>query len=263
MNLAEKKIWITGASSGLGAELAIQLSSVGASVILSGRNLELLKEVSTKCVGDTRIIDFDLSSTIERNDAFSTYSTELSDVDIVIHNAGVSQRSFTYQTDFEVYNYIMETNYLGPVSISLKMLDFFRSKKNGHFVVISSMAGKFGVPMRSGYSASKMALQGFFETLFVENNDKGIAVTFVYPSFIKTKIGQNALTGNGTAYNSDDNEHKSGISVQKSAQIIIKKIQKRQLVVYIGKWKETKFANLLHFVFPKHFYKLLRKKLKK
>lgn len=263
MDFNNKIIWITGASSGLGAELAIQLSAHGAILIISGRNVESLKEVSENCKGETKIINFDLSLSSERREIFEKHSEILSKVDILVHNAGVSQRAFAHQTSIEVYKQLMETNYMGPVFLSLNILDFFRIRKKGHFILISSMAGKFGVPLRSGYSASKMAIQGFFETLKAENRDHGIDVTMVYPSFIKTNISAKALKGDGSEYGIDDEGQKNGVSVEKSAKIIIKNIQNRADVVYIGKWGETVFANLLHFVFPKLFHKLLNRTFQK
>lgn len=258
---ADKTIWITGASSGLGRSLAIALSRENASLILSGRNIDRLNEVKELCEQSpsVNIIPLDLADQESIENAFTQYGSVVGEVDILVNNAGISQRSLVADTSIEVYRKLMDVNYLGTIGLTLKMLEIFQQKGHGHFVVISSMAGKFGVPLRSGYSAAKMALHGFFEALRAESAPDKLSITMVCPGFIKTNVSINALTGKGTPQGTMDDAQDQGLSPEQFAEKMLQAIKEKKEEVLIGGFKETKLANFVNRLFPSLFRKVIRK----
>lgn len=145
MNFHDRRVWITGASSGIGESLALAFHQAGAKLILSARREDELKRVQAACGGEsnTRVLPMDVANA--------------GGVDILVLNAGITQRSRTRETDESVYRRLMEVNFFGPEAMARAVLPSMLAQKSGHMVVISSVAGKFGVPMRSGYSATKFA----------------------------------------------------------------------------------------------------------
>lgn len=255
-----KTIWITGASSGIGRALAIRLSKAeGTKLILSARNQSSLEEVKNLCqqANQVTVLPIDLADHNGLDDIFNANIDSLSQVDIVFHNGGISQRSLTIDTDFEVYQKLMDVNYMGTISLTLNLLPFFVKRNSGHFVVTSSSAGKFGVPMRSGYSASKFALHGFFEALRAELNSSDINITMICPGFISTDISKHSLTGDGTAQGTMDDAQLNGMSVAKCVDEMLKAVSAKKPESYIGGFKETKLAVFVSRIFPNIFRNII------
>src|SRR5690606_16638527 len=121
-------------------------------------------------------------------------------IDILINNGGISQRGEAGETPLDVDRKIMEINYFGTIALTKAILPVLRKQKSGHIVTISSIAGKFGFYLRSAYAASKHALQGFFESLLLEEAQNNIRVTLVYPGKINTPISTRALNADGQAH---------------------------------------------------------------
>jgi len=160
-------------------------------------------------------------------------------VDILVLNAGISQRALTRDTDESVYRRLMEVNFFGPEAMTRALLPGMLAQKSGHIVVISSVAGKFGVPLRSGYSASKFALHGFYEALRAEEQRNGIYVTLVCPGWIRTEISVSALKADGAAYSKIDPELARGMSAEECARQILRGVagKKNELVVAASREK--------------------------
>ena len=176
----------------------------------------------------------------------------------MINNAGISQRSLVKDTSIEVDKRIMNINYLGTVALTKAMLPHFIEKNNGHFVVITSIVGKIGTPLRSSYAASKHALHGFFDSLRAEVHKNNIKVTLACPGFVQTNVSINALTGDGTPQNKMDIATKNGLPTEKFAELLIKAIQKEKQEVYIGGFKEKLGVYTKRF-FPKLLSVMIRK----
>ncbi|MDA8693234.1 SDR family NAD(P)-dependent oxidoreductase [Saprospiraceae bacterium] len=255
-----KTIWITGASSGIGKALAIRLSEIeNTKLILSSRSEMQLNEVKSLCqdTQSVEVLPLDLVDTDSHTILFEKYNDSLSKVDIVFHNGGISQRSLALETDFSVYKKLIDVNYLGTVSLTLKLLPFFKNKSTGHFVVTTSSAGKFGVPMRSGYSGSKFALHGFFEALRAELHNSGIKITMICPGFIKTDISKHSLTADGSLQGTMDDAQLNGMPVEDCVNEILKSVSQQKAESYIGGFKETKMAVLISRLFPNLFRKII------
>ena len=235
MLLKNKKVWITGASSGIGRALTLELATLGANIIISSRRREDLQEVKNACPEPDRIrvTPMDLS---DHAAIAGIVDQVLEDgpVDILINNGGISQRSKAMDTQFEVDKKIMSVNYFGTVALTKALLPSMISRKEGHVVVISSVTGKVGTPHRSGYAASKHALHGYFDALRAEHHDDNIAVTLICPGFIQTNISMNALTGDGSPQNTMDTKTSQGLTPEALAKKVVKAIKKRRREVYIG-----------------------------
>jgi len=245
-----KTVWITGASSGIGKAMAVELAKRGANLVLSSRKRAALDSVAELCDTEVAILPLDLQDHEGLDAIISSHSDLIAQVDILVNNGGISQRSLVKDTSFEVYKKLMDVNYLGSVKLSQAVLPYFLEKNSGHYVVISSMAGKFGVPVRSGYSAAKMALHGFFDALRAELHQTQVAVTIICPGYIRTDISKNALTSDGSAQGTMDQAQANGMDVNVMVRKTLAAVQVKQAEVHIGGFKEVKMAGLMHRLFP-------------
>lgn len=245
------RVWITGASSGIGEALAYSFHATGARLILSARREEELRRVQETCGGepDTRILPLDVSQAGELAGKAQQAVDMFGGIDILVMNAGISQRSLTRDTDDSVYRRLMEVNFFGPEALTRAVLPSMLARKSGHIVVISSIAGRFGVPLRSGYSATKFALHGFYEALRAEESKNGILVTLVCPGFIRTGISLSALKGDGSKHAKMDADLASGMPADECARQILRGVAARKKEITIGAPREKMMVYAKRF-FP-------------
>ena len=255
-----KIIWITGASSGIGEALAYALSERGCSLILSSRKKELLEKVRSQCAYPDiiRIVPLDVSDLNLLPEKAITAMDAFGSIDVLINNAGISQRSMIIDTDMEVYKRIMDVDFFGAVALSKAVLPHFLERQQGHFVTISSLMGKFSSPKRSGYCAAKHALHGFFDALRMEHESDNIGVTMVCPGFVKTNVAKNSLRGDGSIKNEQSESIANGIPVAVAAKKIIKAIERNKLEVYMG--QQEVFGIYLKRFFPTLLHKIVSKR---
>lgn len=254
-----KVIWITGASSGIGKALAEAYCKMGFRIIITARRENKLLELKNNCSNPENVVvlTHDLANYNAAKEVAAKAIEAFGSIDIMIHNAGISQRSLAIDTDIDVDKKLMEVNYLGTVALTKALLPFFTKQQKGHFAVITSLVGKFGSPYRSGYAASKHALHGFFDSLRAEHTKDNLKVTLICPGYVITNVSINALTGNGTPQKTMDEATANGITAEYAASKIIKAIDNNKLEVYIGK-KEILGVYLKRF-FPNLFAKILAK----
>ena len=260
-SFANKVVWITGASSGIGEALAQALAKQGAKLVLSARRIDELQRVkSTLNISEENvlIIRLDLANTSTIDELTQRVISKFGRIDVLINNGGVSQRSLTKDTAIEIDRKIMEVNFFGTVALTKSVLPYLLKQKSGNIIVISSVAGKFGFYFRSAYSASKHALQGFFESLRMEIYNDNVKVLIVCPGKIHTNISVNALTGNGAKHNKMDESTAEGTSAEECAKQILQAIIKNKEEIYIGGSKERQ-ALWMKRIFPKLFSKIIRK----
>jgi short-subunit dehydrogenase len=260
-SINNKIIWITGASSGIGVALAYELSQKNCKLILSGRNVEALEKVKSKCKNDVVLLPFDLADFDDAKSHTQKAIEAFGKVDILINNGGISQRSLLAETDFSVDKKLIEIDYLGTVALTKAILPHFIQNQSGQFVTITSIMGKFGSPYRSGYCGAKHALHGFFDVLRMEHQEDNIKVTLVCPGFVATNVAKNALTADGSSQNNNDEATQNGMPVGVFAKKFIKAVEKNKFEAYIG-GKETIGVFLKRF-FPKflHYY-VMRSKVR-
>lgn len=231
-----KIVWITGASSGIGEALAYAYSRKGARLILSSRNEEKLEEVRERCTNPSEhiVLPLDLTESTSLEKKYDEAIGWGGHIDILFNNGGVSQRSFALETPLEIDRRIMETNFFGTVALTKTVLPGMVARKSGHVVVVSSLVGKFGTPLRSSYSASKHALHGYFDSLRSEVWREGVSVTIVCPGFIRTSISINALTCTGIPQGTMDEAQACGMASHTCALKIMDAVDKKKPEVYIG-----------------------------
>jgi short-subunit dehydrogenase len=254
-----KVVWITGASSGIGEALARGFAAAGSHVILSARREVELQRVAALCsnASSVSILPLDLSMPERMADAAQHGLQLIGHIDAMVHNAGVSQRSLIADTTYEVDNQLMRTNYLGPVALTKAVLPSMRQRGSGHFIVITSVLGKFGLPGRSGYCAAKHALHGFFDTLRAEVFKDGIQVTLALPGWVRTNVSLNSLTGNGTPHAKMDPGTAGGMTPDECAQRIIAAAESGKDEVYVLRSKELLALTVSRFA-PALFRRIIR-----
>ena len=260
MKFKSKTIWITGASSGIGKAMALAFSNQGANLILSARNEEKLNEVKQECLypDQTEVLPLDLTNYNSFKGKTNTALTFFDGVDILINSGGISQRALAKDTELNVDRAIFETNFFGTIGLTKAILPHFLKKKSGQIVVISSVVGKIGTPLRSSYSGSKHALHGFFDSLRAELYDDNISVTLICPGFVNTNVSMNALTGDGSKQNKLDNATASGLKPDEFAKIALKAIAQKRQEIVIGGLKE-KLAVYVKRFFPGLLSNIIRK----
>lgn len=253
---AQKVVWITGASSGIGKELALQYAASGAVVVLSARNRAKLQEVAEQCK-NAFVLPLDLADSVNFNALVQQVVAQFGHIDILVNNGGNSQRATADDTDIEVARQLMEINYFGPVALTKAVLPIMKKQGSGHIVVVSSIAGKFGFYLRSSYSAAKHALHGFFDSLRLEEERNGIKVTIVCPGKIQTNMSVNALKADGSKHAIMDRSQGEGMPAAECARKMIVAINQNKEEVLIG-GKET-LAVKIRRLSPKLFGKIIRK----
>lgn len=258
--LQNKVIWITGASSGIGEALVYECAKQQAIVVASARREQELQRVITKAkLSPTNflIVPFDLSDTSQVQKHVQQIINAFGRIDILINNGGQSQRAEAIETTSETERLLFEINYFSAVNLSKAVLPIMLKQSFGKIVVVSSIAGKFGFYLRSSYSAAKHALHGYFESLRLEVEKKGISVLLVCPGKIKTNVSINAVCASGVSHNKMDPSHEQALSAEACAQQIINGILSNKEEIYIG-GKELLSVKIKRF-FPTLFGKIIRK----
>jgi short-subunit dehydrogenase len=252
-------VWVTGASSGIGAALAQRFARRGARLILSARGEERLRAVRSACTHPERhvVLPLDLGRPESMADAAREALEMCGRVDVMVHNGGISQRSLAEATALEVDRRMLEVDYLGPVALTKALLPSMLERESGRFVVVSSLVGKIGTPLRSGYSAAKHALHGFFDSLRAEVHDRGVRVTMVCPGFVRTELSIHALTGDGTPQGKMDRAQARGMNADACARRIVRALDRDEDEVLVG-GKEVWAVRLERF-FPGLFRRVIRR----
>ena len=230
-NFHQKKIWITGASSGIGLELAHRLASQGAILVLSARNENKLQSLAKEFQSlydnhDTMIVPFDMRAnpqTLETT--IDKILHQMGGIDILILNAGYFQEGSSLLTTPQLRNDIMQVNYYSPVHLAMELIhrDQWKTKKKGHIVVTSSAYGFVPAPYSAAYSATKHAINGFFHVLRVESTSWNLKITLACPGPIQTNIhhvsnkAKNVQHGGGSVYQNNP----FNLSVERCVQLML------------------------------------------
>jgi len=255
-----KVVWITGASSGIGEALVYELAKQKAIIVISSNQQDELDRVKQNCdklQAECYIQFLDVTNSEKINLATTEIITKYGKIDVLINNAGISQRALVVETPIEIDRKIMEINYFGSVMITKAVLPYMIKQQSGYIAATSSISGKFGFPLRSAYSAAKHALHGFFETLRSEVYHHNIKVLIAFPGRVQTNISLHALTKDGSPHGKMDEGQNTGITTEKCAKQYLKAIEKDKKEVLIG---STELLMVyIHNFFPQLFYKLARK----
>ena len=186
MSENQKKIWITGASSGIGKAVALKFAREGWKVAVSARRFEKLKQLSE----NENIFSYplDVSDREKVEETSKKIINEFSDLDLCVFSSGIYERSLEKEINVENIKKTFEINYLGTVNCVKAVEGHFKNKKSGHIAIVSSPVGYRGLPKSSGYTPSKAALNNFTQGIFFDFRKYDVKVTLISPGFIKTQL---------------------------------------------------------------------------
>lgn len=260
-------VWITGASSGIGEALAYEFSAKGAKLILSARRVVELERVKKACtengasLDDIVVLPLDVTDESSLEDKVKTAQAQWGRIDMLLNNAGISQRSLCIDTDMATYRRLFEVDVFGQIALTQKVLAVMLAQGSGHLAVTASVAGKIGAPHRTGYCAAKHAMMGFFDALRSEVANAGIRVTTITPGFIRTAISENALKGDGSEFGQVDANIAGGMDVTKCARVIMRGFERGKQEIAVGEGMEMKALWIKRF-FPNLLFKMVARTAK-
>src|ERR1700761_3098937 len=243
MNLKDKTVIITGASSGIGKSLATEFAKRGANLVLGARQFVTLCEIAQGLETDfcIRAVAVQCDVAVEEDcqhlikQAFATFGK----IDVLVNNAGISMRALFNDADVSVLKTVMDVNFWGTVYCTKYALpEILKSK--GSIVGVSSIAGYKGLPGRTGYSASKFAMNGFLDALRVENLKTGVHVMTACPGFTASNIRNTALDKNGAQQGESTRDEGKMMTADEVAKIIVDGVENRsRTLVMTGQGKLT------------------------
>jgi short-subunit dehydrogenase len=247
-----KTIVITGASDGIGAELARQIArrdGAACALVLAARNRDALEAVAVQCQAfgaQTLVVPTDVGVQAQCRALIDAAVQRFGGIDALVNNAGLSaQALFEDVTDLGWYEDLMRVNLWGAVWCTHAALPHLKAAK-GRIVAVSSLAGLVGVPGRTAYSATKFAMTGFFEALRAELKSAGVSVTTAYPGVVATQIRYRGYNAAGQAAGASGLKEDDAMSVEECARLIREGMERRQReVVMTAKGKLGRFIKLL------------------
>lgn len=264
-----KRVLITGASSGLGEALSIELSGRGASLVLAARRQDRLAEVAASCKGSTgdkaqplvHVLPMDVTSDAEVlvDKAAEAEALLGGGVDVLICAAGVGQRTSALETSIAAHKQVMGANFEGAVALSRALCPAMVARRSGHVCVVSSVQGFFAQPYRSSYAASKAAVLMYFDALRTELEPSNVMVTTVAPGYIKTEHSASAVGGDGQL---DANALKGMDATELASQVLDAVAQGRAELI-AGAGLDARIAIWLRAIAPNALFRLMSLKASK
>ena len=247
---AQKVIWITGASAGIGEAMAVAFAASGAKLVLSARNSLELERVKARCLEagvdqrEVLVVKMDVVDVDAMPRAVEEVMKAFARIDLLINNAGVGVRDFCIDTNLDVYRKALEVDLIGPIALTKQVLPIMISQGSGHIAGTSSVAGKVGVPLRTAYCAAKFGLIGFLDALRAEVAYHGIKVSTIIPGLVKTGAVANAMTGDGSVIGAKDGVMTEGLTAEEAAAAILPELAKYADEFVIGNCDSSKMVEM-------------------
>jgi short-subunit dehydrogenase len=247
---SEKVVWITGASGGIGEEMAVAFAGAGSKLVLSARNQKKLECVRDRCFEagadheSMLVLPLDVVDLDAMPGAVNKVMEKYSKIDLLINNAGVGVRDFCTDIKIDVYRSALEVNLIGPIALTKQVLPIMIKQKSGHIAGTSSVAGKVGVPLRTAYCATKFGLIGFLDALRAEVAYHGIKVSTIIPGLVKTGAVANAMTGDGSVIGAEEGVMTEGMTAEEAAKDILPQLANRADEFVIGDCDSAKMVEL-------------------
>lgn len=251
---------ITGGSSGIGKALVQKYANEGYSVVFTGRNKERLEKVLEHLNGDHLALTLDSSDRKANEELVSTTIEKYGRIDAIICNAGVSMRALFEDLDLEVFEEVMNINFYGSLYLTKMALPYLL-QSHGTIIAISSINGWRSTPARSAYSASKFAMQGFFESLRTEVMTRGVHVLVVCPGFTNSNIRNAALNAEGKAQGESPRDEQKMMTSEEVAERTYKAATKKKRDLILT--TQGKMAVLLNKFIPSRLDKMVYNMMKK
>ena len=242
-----KVVWITGASSGIGRALADVFAQHGANIVLSGRRVDALEAVASQLDTQTLVLPFEVTDYGVLQARVDEAWAWQGRVDILINNAGISQRSLAVHTGPEVYQKIIDIDLLAPIWLTQLQIPRMAEAGGAHIVAISSIAGRIGVPLRTAYSAAKHGLIGYMDALRTEVSElHNIRVTNVLPGSVATNVSRNALSADGSTRGVSDENIDQGDDPMDCATAILDAVANNVPELIFAQGMELEMATMRH-----------------
>lgn len=250
MNYNGKTVWVTGASSGIGAALCNELASKGANIVLSARRVAELEAVRSgmQRTEDHLILPLDVTDRSSYSAALDSILARYGSLHSVVLNAGIGQRGSVLESSVDVERRIMDINYFAVTELARLVLPHFHEQNEGQIVVMSSIMGFISTPRRTTYAASKHALQGYFEGLRAELHKTNISISIVCPGYIHTNISVFAQQGDGTPFGEMDDQHRNAMLSTVFARKAVRGLEREKPILFIG--GPERFGPLLARISP-------------
>lgn len=256
----DKVVWITGASSGIGEAMAYELARRGALLVLSARRADVLEAVKSRCErpGKHLVLPMDMTDQSRFREQTALVLSTFGHIDMLVNNAGVSQRALVKDTSLEVDRQIMELDFFGPVALTKMVLPHMLARGSGHLVAVSSVVGLVATPYRSAYASAKHAIIGFHDALRAEVHGAGLKVSVLCPGFVRTNVSLSALTSDGTPHGKVDARQEGAMSAETFARKAVDGLArgkgriviagKERLAVYLGRLSPALLERLVRKV---------------
>jgi len=255
--MENKVVIITGASSGIGKALALEISSRGAKVVLAARNVRKLEELASELRSKNKeilVVQTDVAVESECENLINKVIEKYQKIDVLVNNAGISMRALFKKVELDVIRKLMDVNFWGTVYCTKFAMPYLLQSK-GSLVGVSSIAGYKGLPGRAGYSASKFAMHGFLEVIRTENLKNDLHVLIACPGFTASNIRNTALNENGTEQGESPRDEEKMMSAEEVASYITKAIIKRKRTVVLT--SQGKLTVILNKFFPAFMDKMV------
>ncbi len=250
-------IWITGASSGIGAALAEAFAAGGAALILSGRRRDALDALAARLDADSLVLPFEVTDRDSLPAAAATAWNWRGAIDMLVNNAGISQRSLAIDTAPEVFDRLIDIDLHAPIRLTQLLLPRMAERRSGTIVMISSVAGRLGPVLRTGYAAAKHGLIGYADALRAEVEQAyGLRVVNVLPGSVRTGVAKNALQGDGSARGESDANIEAGMDPAECARRILAGLAQGQREILVAEGAEA-FAAGLRWQDPERLFDML------
>ena len=244
---ADKVIWITGASSGIGKALAHAFADEGAHLVLSGRREDALQEVADAILSEALVLPFEATDWDALPGIAKQAIAWKGRVDGLVNNAGISQRSLAIDTDYAVYRRIVDIDLLAPIALTQLVLPHMANRGSGHIAGISSVAGRVGVPLRTAYCAAKHGLVGYLDALRAETEiAHGLTITTILPGSVRTDVARNALEADGGRRGRSDSAIDGGMDPDDCARQIVEGMIAGTAEILIAEGQERALAEMRH-----------------
>ncbi len=246
-DLTQKIVWITGASSGIGRALAIRAAEAGCQLILSGRRAEALATLAASLPVESLILPFEATDYPSLADTVAAAWQWRGRVDVLINNAGISQRCIAMDAKPEIYTELINVDLIAPIWLTQLQLNRMADAGGGHIVAISSVAGRIGAPLRTAYCAAKHGLIGYMDALRSEvDKVHNIKVTNILPGSVATDVARNAITGDGERRGLSDAVIDAGDDPLDCADAILEAVRNDQPELIFAKDMELGLAQMRH-----------------
>ena len=260
MDFAGKTFWITGAASGMGRALAIELAKSKVRLIISDRDTTGLEQTAGEIITKGSTVRIEPLDMLNTQSIFETAKKVIDDgekISGLYQFAGISQRSLVSETPIENDRRIMEVNFFGVVALTKALLPHMIENGGGQLAATSSLVGKFGFPYRSAYSASKHALHGYYESLLAENSKHKIKVSMMIPGRVQTNISRFAIDKEGKEHGKLDDGQANGISAEKAARLIFSGLKREKKEIWVG-GNEMMMLHIRRFLPSLYYYMATR-----